>query len=48
MVDDDGVIDGNFNTGHDYGNSDLTEEDRYAIIAYLKSSQFEKCFPGGC
>ena len=30
-------IDGNNNSGHDYGNSQFSEEDRMAIIEYLKS-----------
>ena len=30
-------IDGNSNLGHDYGNAALTEADRWALIAYLKS-----------
>jgi hypothetical protein len=37
-VDDSGKpINGNSNAGHDYGNDKLSEDDRYAIIEYLKS-----------
>lgn len=28
---------GNFNGGHDYGNADLSEEDRWALVEYMKS-----------
>jgi len=30
-------IPGNDNAGHDYGNADLGKEDRWALVAYLKS-----------
>lgn len=30
-------IDGNSNGGHDYGNAKLTDDDRFAIIEYLKT-----------
>jgi hypothetical protein len=30
-------IDGNSNAGHDYGNSKFSDDDRYAIIEYLKT-----------
>ena len=30
-------IPGNFNSGHDYGNVDLTEEERLDLVEYLKS-----------
>jgi hypothetical protein len=30
------VIDGNSNTGHDYGNAWLTEDERWALVEYLK------------
>ena len=32
-----GIIPGNSNAGHDYGNADFSEEDRLAIVEYLKS-----------
>ena len=35
--DDKGPIDGNSNAGHDYGNADLTDPQRHAIIEYLKT-----------
>ena len=36
--DENGVpIPGNFNSGHDYGNADLTEEERSDLVEYLKS-----------
>jgi hypothetical protein len=31
------MIDGNSNVGHDYGSAQLTEDDRQALIAYLKT-----------
>ena len=31
------VIDGNWNTGHDYNNSSFSPEDRKAIVSYLKT-----------
>ena len=31
------LIDGNSNDGHDYSNDKLSDEDRYAIIEYLKT-----------
>jgi hypothetical protein len=31
------IIDGNSNEGHDYSNDQLSDEDRYAIIEYLKT-----------
>ena len=30
------VIDGNSNAGHDYGNAWLTEDERWALVEYLK------------
>ena len=30
------VIDGNSNVGHDYGNAWLTEDERWALVEYLK------------
>jgi hypothetical protein len=30
------VIDGNSNSGHDYGNASLSEDDRLALVEYLK------------
>ncbi len=30
------VIDGNSNAGHDYGNASLSEDDRWALVEYLK------------
>jgi len=30
-------IDGNSNTGHDYGNATLTDEQRRALVEYMKS-----------
>lgn len=30
-------VDGNSNAGHDYGNARFTDDDRYAIIEYLKT-----------
>jgi cytochrome c5 len=35
--DADNVIDGNSNAGHDYSNDKFSDDDRYAIIAYLKT-----------
>jgi hypothetical protein len=34
--DKDNIIDGNSNEGHNYSNDKLNDEDRYAIIEYLK------------
>lgn len=34
---DGNVIPGNSNAGHDYGNADFTDEERMAIVEYLKS-----------
>ncbi|MGP0059859.1 MAG: di-heme-cytochrome C peroxidase [Beijerinckiaceae bacterium] len=31
------IIDGNSNAGHDYDNAQLSDEDRYALIAFLKT-----------
>jgi len=31
------MIDGNSNAGHDYNNAALTEEDRKALLEYMKS-----------
>ena len=31
------MIDGNSNAGHDYNNAALTEEDRKALVEYMKS-----------
>ena len=37
-ADQDGnVVEGNSNAGHDYSNSDFSDEDRFAIIEYLKT-----------
>ncbi len=33
----DASIDGNSNTGHEYGNSKLSEADRWAIVEYMKT-----------
>jgi hypothetical protein len=30
------VIDGNSNAGHDYGNAQLSHEDRMALVEYMK------------
>lgn len=34
--DNERLIEGNANAGHDYGNADLSEADRMALVAYLK------------
>jgi hypothetical protein len=34
---DGAVIAGNSNAGHDYGSAQLMEEDRQALLAYLKT-----------
>ena len=31
------IIDGNSNAGHDYGNANLSEEERRALVEYMKS-----------
>ena len=30
-------IPGNYNSGHDYNNADLTEDERWELVEYLKS-----------